>query len=313
MKLPVIAVHGGAGNVLPTLVSNAVQKEAHHVLSQAMEDGRGCMLQGGTATEAVVAAVTVLENHPLFNAGYGAVLNVDGLPEMDACVMCGQSLESGAVAGVQRVRNPVQLAYNILCHSDHAVLLGAGAESFAQAQGIPLIDPKTLIYPARQDQYEWYKAQTSRAAESFFPDEFESYKFGTVGAVAVDMKGHVAAATSTGGMLYKKYGRVGDSPLVGSGTYANNKGVAVSCTGQGEYFIKNMMAYNLYARIYYQQISLIDAAAQLMEELLPAQGGHGGFISVNREGEVFLGFNTAGMYRGFWNETGKHTALFKND
>ena len=302
MNEPVIILHGGAGNILPHLLQGAARMEAEKVLSQAIDLGYTLLQSGASAVDAVEKVVCALEEHPLFNAGYGCVLNAAGMPELDASIMDGRNLRNGAVAGISRFRHPITVARRVMEQSQHNLLTGAGAEAFAIEAGCLPVEPESLIFPARRAQLKAVQ-EADRSGLPFFVDEFDSYKYGTVGAVALDSSGNLAAATSTGGMMNKKYGRVGDSPIIGAGTYANNATCAVSCTGQGESFMQNVVAYDLHALILYGQMQHTEAAKDIIHVKLKAQGAEGGMISIDKYGNVVMEFNTPGMFRAFRKKT----------
>jgi beta-aspartyl-peptidase (threonine type) len=269
-------------------------------LESAALAGYNLLAKGQSAHDAVVAAVMVLEDEPLFNAGRGSVFTHTGQHEMDAAIMCGHNLAAGAVAGVSNVRNPVALASRVLTHSDHVMLAGSGAQAFALQQGLPLAGADYFFSPYR---YEQWKAM--RDADTFALDHnvqvagnlLKDKKFGTVGAVACDAQGNVAAATSTGGMTNKKYNRIGDTPIIGAGCYANNATCAISSTGHGELFIRAVAAYDVSCLMEYSGLSLQQAMDKVVMQKLVAIGGEGGMIGVDASGNIALVFNSAGMYR----------------
>ena len=303
-----LVIHGGAGAIRRGELGAALEAEYRSRLGEALEAGHRTLAAGGGALDAVVAAIRLLEDCPLFNAGRGAVLNAEGLCELDASIMDGRTLEAGAVAAVQRIRNPISLARDVMEKSAHVMLAGIGAEKYAESLG------QTLV-PNEYFQTELRRAQLARAREeeaagpapllmdgriSFatVDDNFllNEAKFGTVGCVARDRRGNLAAGTSTGGMTNKKFGRVGDSPLIGAGTYANNQTCAVSATGWGEYFIRAGAARDVSSRMLYQGVPLREAAAATLAEVRRL-GGEGGLICVDADGNVVMDFNSAGMYR----------------
>ncbi len=312
MNEPVIILHGGAGNILPHLVTDSVKREADLVLGNAIDLGFAMLHNGISAVDAVESVVCALEEHPLFNAGYGCVLNAKGMPELDASIMDGKTMENGAVAGISRFRHPVSVARMVMERSRYNLLIGQGAEQFAIDSGCQPVAPESLIYPARLEQLKAVQ-EADRTGLPFFIDEFDSYKFGTVGAVALDSFGNLAAATSTGGMMNKKYGRVGDSPLIGAGTYANNTTCAISCTGQGESFMQNVVAYDLHALMAYGGFDLSRAAHEIIQVKLKARSGEGGLISVGRDGTVVMEFNTPGMYRAFRKKDTRYVGMFNSN
>jgi len=305
MVRAVIAIHGGAGAI--ARASMSAEKEQHYsqALSAIVASGQTILAAGGSALDAVTEAVRLLEECPLFNAGKGAVFTHQGTHELDASVMDGRTLEAGAVAGVRRVRNPVLAARAVLENSPHVMLIGEGAEAFAFEQGLEQVATDFFSTQAR-----WQQLQRALSADQMvldhdgaaqiFGDPIDpENKFGTVGAVAVDLHGDLAAATSTGGMTNKQTGRVGDSPIIGAGCYANNANVAVSCTGTGEVFMRSLAAYDIAALMEYGGLSLKEACDRVVMEKIVVLGGSGGAIAVDREGNVALPFNSEGMYRGY--------------
>lgn len=294
-----LVIHGGAGNLNPDKMSESQRKAYESKLSEALKAGEEVLKSGGNALDAVVASVKILEDSPLFNAGKGAVFNADGRNELDASIMCGKTLNAGAVAGVTTLKNPITAARAVMEKSPHVMMIGRGAESFAYEQGIEIVAPDYFYDRERFEQYQQYLRQNHN------PDD----KKGTVGAVALDIHGNLAAATSTGGMVGKKYGRVGDSPIIGAGTYASNKSCAVSATGHGEYFIRLVVAYRIAALMEFGGMSLEKAAAKVINEELSAMGGTGGIIAVDKEGNIAMPFNTRGMFRASVNHKGETKVL----
>ncbi|WP_230411539.1 isoaspartyl peptidase/L-asparaginase [Collimonas humicola] len=288
---------------------NTEQEQAYHdALAEILSAGQSILAAGGSALDAVAKAVSMLEDCPLFNAGKGAVYTHAGTHELDAAIMDGATLGAGAIANVARVRNPILAARAVMEHSEHILLVGAGAEEFVAQHGAELVAPEYFHTEARHAQ--WLRARkqegmllldhdaASQAATEIAPIDPDD-KFGTVGAVALDLHGNLAAATSTGGITNKRVGRVGDSPLIGAGCYANNRTAAISATGTGEAFMRTVAAYDISARMEYAGASLQDAAQQVVMELLPRYQGRGGLIAIDAKGNVALPFNTEGMYRGY--------------
>lgn len=300
MSKAVIAIHGGAGAITRAQLSPEKELLYINALSEIVEAGQALLAAGGSALDAVTEAVRLLEECPLFNAGIGAVFTHDGTHELDACVMDGNTLEAGAVAGVSHIRNPILAARQVLEHSPHVLLIGRGAENFAQQQGLEPVSPDIFFTQERWDQLQRARQnqQTLLDHDGVEPIDPDT-KFGTVGAVALDQHGNLAAATSTGGMTNKMSGRVGDSPIIGAGCYANNANVAVSCTGTGEVFMKTLAAYDIAALMEYADLSLHQASERVVMEKLPALQGSGGAIAVDAEGNVAMPFNSEGMYRGY--------------
>ncbi|ROP79155.1 asparaginase [Stenotrophomonas rhizophila] len=307
---PVLVIHGGAG-VERRDLSPAEESAARAALRQALVKGHAVLTAGKPALEAVTAAITVLEDDPTFNAGKGAVFTHDGRNELDASLMDGATLKAGAVAGVQRVRNPILLAEAVMQHSPHVMMVGQGAEAFASSQGIPLVDPSYFRTDKRWQQLQ--KALKEEASGQA-PVELDTARhFGTVGAVALDKDGKLAAGTSTGGMTNKRYGRVGDSPIIGAGTYAD-AGCAVSGTGWGEYYIRTAAAHDICARMQYLKQGPVEAGRAVINERIPALGGDGGAIVLSADGRAATPFNTQGMYRGWIGADGvPHVAIFASE
>lgn len=303
-----LLVHGGAGTLTRADLRPAQEREYRDALRQALLAGQALLLQGACAVQAVVAAVCVLEDCPLFNAGKGSVFTHEGRNEMDAAVMDGATGQAGAVAGLVSVRNPILAAQAVMQHSGHVFLMGQGAEAFARSQGLALEGPEYFHTEHRWQQLQTALAQNqvtldhdgppASAMNPMNPTDPADRKFGTVGAVALDAQGHLAAATSTGGMTNKMFGRVGDSPLIGAGTYACDATAAVSATGAGEFFMRGVVAHDIAARMAYGGLSLAEATQATVREKLDATGGRGGVIALDRHGHYQLAFNTEGMYRG---------------
>jgi beta-aspartyl-peptidase (threonine type) len=294
-----IAIHGGAGTLSRSEMSPEQEKEYLAGLDESLDAGYAVLSKGGASVDAVIAAVRVLEDNPLFNAGRGAVLNRDGVAELDASLMDGRTLSAGAVTGLQHVKNPIDLARLIMDKSPHVMLVGAGAEEYARAQGVEMVSNEYFRTPARQRQLE-------RHLRGAISRENELEAFGTVGAVALDLSGNLAAATSTGGMTGKRWGRVGDSPIIGAGTYANNASCAVSATGHGEYFIRTVVAHDICARVEYLKIPLTQAVDQVLNGRMKQLGGNGGVIAIDPRGEIVLDFNSEGMFRGARTSQGRN-------
>src|SRR6266487_514763 len=302
-----IVIHGGAGTILKKNMKPELEEAYMRGLSDAVNAGYAVLEKGGTAVNAVKAAVTILEDNILFNAGRGSVFTKKGVQEMDAAIMNGVTLEAGAVAGVRNVRNPIELASEVMFHSNHVFLSGKGANDFAIKQGIKLEPDEYFFSQFRYDQWKAIRDSdnysldhTHQRLEELMRDK----KFGTVGAVACDMDGNIAAATSTGGMTNKKYGRIGDSPIIGIGTYANNKTCAISCTGHGEMFIRTVAAYDVNCLMEYKEMNLHEAMYEVVHKKLVKIGGEGGMIGVDAKGNAAMIFNSAGMYRAAKNNMG---------
>jgi len=288
-----IAIHGGAGAIERSQLSAAQERAIRADLERAAKAGYAVLQKGGSSVDASVAAVTILEDSPYFNAGKGAVFNAYGINELDAAIMDGAKREAGAIAGVRRVRNPILLAREVMQNSSHVLLSGTGAESFARQQGIKFMPDRYFYTEAR-----WQQLLSARKLERLQPRAALAPKsyFGTVGAVALDQQGGLAAATSTGGMTNKRFGRVGDAPLIGAGTYANRR-CAVSATGHGEFFIRSVVAFDICARVAYRGDSIQEAAESVILEDLKLIGGGGGVIAMDQKGSISMPFNSSGMYR----------------
>ncbi|MBC8172931.1 MAG: isoaspartyl peptidase/L-asparaginase [Chitinophagales bacterium] len=308
-----IVVHGGAGTMPKDEMTGDKKIACQAALTEALKAGYKILNDGGNAGDAVEAAVIELENFSLFNAGRGSVFTNKGTHEMDASIMDGKNLMCGAVAGVQHIRNPIKLAKKVMLYSEHVLLLGEGAEEFAKQHKIEFADDDYFFTQLRYDQFQIAKKKDVVMLDNVdtgIPKE-SGKKFGTVGAVALDKEGNLAAATSTGGMTNKLFGRVGDSPIIGSGTYANNKTCAVSCTGHGEYFIQHVVAYDVSCLMEYKNYTLQQAAEFVVHDKLKHAGGEGGIIAIDKQGNISLPFNTEGMYRGWMrNEKELYTAIY---
>jgi beta-aspartyl-peptidase (threonine type) len=288
-----IAIHGGAGVIGKSSMTVESERAYQTDLGIALDAGYEVLEKGGSSLDAVVAAVKILEDSPLFNAGKGAVFSHAGINELDASIMDGATQKAGAVAGVRHVRNPIELARRVMERTPHVLLAGEGAEEFALEQGMPLVPGSYFFTERRWKQLE--EAQKSEQADS--ADEDIGY-FGTVGAVACDRNGDLAAATSTGGTTNKRWGRIGDSPIIGAGTYADNATCAVSATGSGEYFIRAVVAHEICARVRLSGVTAAQAARDVIQDQLKEIGGDGGVIVVDSKGVLTLEFNTEGMFRG---------------
>jgi beta-aspartyl-peptidase (threonine type) len=292
-----IAIHAGAGTIKREEFAPEAEAEIRARLERAVRAGHTLLARGGTSLDAVRAAVNLLEDSPLFNAGKGAVFNSEGVNELDASIMDGATLNAGAVAAVHRIRNPIDLALRVLTHSRHVMLIGEGAEQFASEQGFDFVEPDYF-----HTEHRWRELQEKKAAESataFIPDAWYS----TVGAVALDRHGNLAAGTSTGGLTNKRWGRVGDTPIIGAGTYANNDSCAVSATGTGEYFIRFVVAHSICQRVR-AGADIGAAAGGLIHEVLKSAGGDGGVIAMDAQGNIAMPHNTPGMYRARINREG---------
>jgi len=299
MGKAVIAIHGGAGAITRSALTPERERQYVAALSAIVDSGQKMLAAGASALDTVTEAVRLLEECPLFNAGIGSVFTRDATHELDACVMDGNRLQAGAVAGVKHVRNPVLAARLVLEQSPHVLLIGEGAEAFAVSHGMERVENHLFSTTERLLQLQQAQADNEIVLDHRAAPLDERHKMGTVGAVALALAGNLAAATSTGGMTNKLPGRVGDSPLPGAGCYANNASVAVSCTGTGEVFMRTLAAYDIAALMEYGNLSLYEACERVVMEKLPALGGSGGLIAIDREGNVVLPFNSEGMYRAW--------------
>jgi beta-aspartyl-peptidase (threonine type) len=296
-----LVIHGGAGTILKSNMTPEKETEYKTKLNEALETGYKILDSGGTSLDAIVAVINIMEDSPLFNAGKGAVLTEKGVAELDASIMDGKTLKAGAVAGVKHIKNPITLARLVMDKSPHVMLIGEGAEAFAKENNVEMVDENYFITPNRWQQYQKMKElQEKKAKEE---------KHGTVGCVALDKNGNLAAGTSTGGMMMKKFGRVGDSPIIGAGNYANNSTCAVSGTGYGEYFIRLSIAKDISDLMEYKNLSLEYAANEVVMKKLPALGGDGGIIAIDKNGNIAMPFCTSGMYRGYYLNGEKPTVM----
>jgi beta-aspartyl-peptidase (threonine type) len=313
-----IVIHGGAGVIRRETLSPEKEAAYRAKLTEALQAGHAILAQGGSSLDAVGAAIRIMEDSPLFNAGKGAVFNHEGQNELDAALMDGKTLHAGAVAGVHHVKNPISLARKVMENSPHVMMVGDGAEAFAREQGVELVPAEYFRTEERWEQLqkalEKEKAAPGQPSSWLGPDRDPATggnKFGTVGAVALDQAGNLAAGTSTGGMTNKRYGRVGDAPIIGAGTYANAH-CAISATGHGEFFIRYTVAHDICARMEYLKLPLREAAHSVVMEELVKAGGEGGVIAMDDQGHVAMPFNSSGMYRGSMGEDGTpHVAIFQ--
>jgi beta-aspartyl-peptidase (threonine type) len=316
----VMVIHGGAGTL--TRKNMSTEKEAAYraALKLALQTGYDAIQSGKSSLDAVEATIHTLEDNPLFNAGKGAVFTHDGRNEMDAAIMDGKSMKAGSVAGVTVIRNPISAARAVMEKSEHVMMAGPGAEAFAKQAGLAIVDPSYFYTKERWDGLQRALKEDSVKAvldhgskKTLLGTLNRDNKFGTVGAVALDHAGNLAAGTSTGGMTNKKYGRIGDAPIIGAGTYANNATAGISCTGWGEFYIRNVVAYDISAMMEYKQMKLAEAAKAAIGKV-GKMGGDGGLIALDAQGHVSMPFNTEGMYRGTVTEDGKiEVFIFKKD
>jgi beta-aspartyl-peptidase (threonine type) len=316
-----LAIHGGAGTIRRESMTAAQEAAYRQKMEESLNAGYAVLEAGGSALDAVIAAVKVMEDSPLFNAGKGSVFTSEGTNEMDAAIMDGATRNAGAVAGLTRVKNPITAAYAVMTKSPHVFMVGRGAEQFAEEQGLELVNPSYFKDQKRYEQWlkikETEKQQLDHSSTSEMESEdpdFKDRKFGTVGAVALDKDGNIAAATSTGGMTNKRYGRVGDVPIIGAGTYADNGTCAVSATGHGEFFIRTVVGHEIAAQMKYAGKSLKDAADDVVMKQLVDIKGEGGVIAIDQKGNIVMPFNSEGMYRGYIREKGQgRTYIYKDE
>ncbi|PHR13819.1 MAG: beta-aspartyl-peptidase [Aequorivita sp.] len=303
-----IVIHGGAGTILKENMNDSLEAAYKAKLKEAISTGYDILKNGGTSLEAVTHTINIMENSPLFNAGKGAVFTHDGSNELDASIMDGETLNAGAVAGVKHIKNPINLAKDVMYKSEHVMLYGAGAEEFAKGLGYEMMDTSYFYtqnrYESLQRVLENEKLKNEKKI-SFEDSYVKNSKFGTVGCAALDKNGNLAAGTSTGGMTNKRWNRIGDAPIIGAGTYANNATCAVSSTGWGEYFIRSVVAYDISALMEYKGMTLQQSATEVIQKKVPKLGGDGGIIAIDKDGNVAMEFNTAGMYRASMNSKGE--------
>ena len=307
-----IVIHGGAGTILKKNMTPELEKEYRAVLAQAIEVGHAILKEGGSSQEAVEKTIHVMENSPLFNAGKGAVLTAEGYASLDASFMDGKSLNAGAISGVRHIKNPITTAIAVMEQSPHVMLSGKGADDFAISLGLDTVPNNYFITERRKNALK--RVQEKEAAKVSFYDPFiRDSKFGTVGCVALDQAGNLAAGTSTGGMTNKKWDRIGDAPIIGAGTYANNVSCGVSATGWGEFFIRSVVAHDIAALVEYKGMDITSAAKTVLQKVADL-GGDGGVIVLDRKGNVAMEFNTAGMYRAHMDAQGnQNIMIYKNE
>jgi len=327
-----LVIHGGAGTITRANMTPEKEKAYREVLNTALQKGYAVLKQGGTSEKAVETAIMVMEDSPLFNAGKGAVFTNEGKNEMDAAIMDGKTLKAGAIAGVTTIKNPIRGAIAVMEKSPHVLMAGKGADLFAKEQGLEIVDPSYFYTEARYkalqkakeeekvelDHTENTKKEIQKKPKTGFVKEedlifTEGKKYGTVGCVALDKFGNLTAGTSTGGMTNKRYGRIGDAPIIGAGTYANNNTCAVSATGHGEFFIRSVVAYDISALMEYKGLSVKDAAEEVVMKKLVERGGEGGLIALDRNGNIAMPFNSEGMYRGYVKADGKSEVMIYKD
>jgi beta-aspartyl-peptidase (threonine type) len=305
-----IIIHGGAGTILKKNMTNEKELSYKTKLEEAIRVGFTILKNGGSSTEAVEKTIHIMENSPLFNAGKGAVFTNAETNEMDASIMEGETLNAGAVAGVKTIKNPISAAIQVMNNSNHVLLSGAGAEQFAKEKGLEIMDPSYFYTEARFKALQRIKENEKEVLDhdgksAYYDADIKDSKYGTVGCVALDKQGNITAGTSTGGMTNKRWNRIGDSPIIGAGTYANNKTCGVSSTGWGEYFIRGQIAYDISAQMEYKNITLKEATTDVIQNKLIKLGGTGGVIALDKNGNMSFEFNTAGMYRASMDDKGE--------
>jgi len=304
-----IVIHGGAGGIKKEYFTKAQQTAYTQKLQEALNAGYSVLENGGISLDAIQAAINIMENSPLFNAGKGAVYNSDGNQEMDAAIMDGNTLNAGAIAGVNHIKNPILAARMVMDSSKHVLLSGKGAEIMAEKYGIEMVDSSYFFTEKRMNQLKKLqgkeKTELDHTAFLIKNELIDDHKYGTVGAVAIDKSGNIAAGTSTGGMTNKKYGRIGDVPIIGAGTYANNLTCGISATGTGEYFIRTVAAHEVSSLIKFKGYSPSEALHEVLFNQIGPLGGEGGMILLDKNGEVFWDFNSSGMFRGYKKSTGE--------
>jgi len=309
-----LVIHGGAGYQTRESISPELDSLVRNKLTEAIAVGHSILKNGGTSLNAVEKTIHVLENSPLFNAGKGAVYTNQETNEMDASIMDGANLDAGAVAGITTIKNPISAARKVMENSPHVLLSGEGANQFAEEQGLEIVDPSYFATEDNLNRVKKIKAEALTKTANLIVTKYPDYKFGTVGCVALDKNGNISAGTSTGGMTNKKWNRIGDSPIIGAGTYANNNTCGVSSTGHGEYFIRAAVAHDISAQIEYKKASLKEATENVVQKKLVALKGDGGIIAIDKYGNIQIEFNTPGMYRASVNQNGEiYTGIYKDE
>jgi beta-aspartyl-peptidase (threonine type) len=306
-----IAIHGGAGTLSKTLMTPGKEAAYRAALDSALTIGENILKNGGTSLDAVAGTIRFLEDCPLFNAGKGAVFTHEGKNELDASIMDGQTQKAGAVGGVTTVKNPILLARAVMDKSPHVMLTGRGAEQFAVENGLDTVPPSWFFTQERWDALQEALKEEQKAGKTGSVNPNPDYKYGTVGCVALDSHGNLAAGTSTGGMTNKRWNRLGDTPVIGAGTYASNDACAVSCTGHGEYFIRYAVAHDVWALMSYKGLSVGDAGELVVNKKLVEKGGEGGLIAVDKDGHIAMPFNSEGMYRGYARPGERKVSIYK--
>lgn len=303
-----IVIHGGAGTILRKNMTPEKEQEYRAVLAEAIQVGHRILKAGGSSQEAVEKTIHVMEDSPLFNAGKGAVLNAEGSIELDASFMRGDNLDAGAISGVKTIKHPISAAIQVMEASPHVMLSGGGADTFAAAQGLEIVAPEYFFTERRINALKRVQEAAAAKETSWTPEErnfLEHQRYGTVGCVALDLSGNLAAGTSTGGMTNKKWNRIGDAPIIGAGTYANNATCAISATGWGEFFIRSVVAHDISALMEYKGLTIQEAAYEVIHNKVAKLGGDGGVVGIDRNGNPMMEMNTPGMYRAHMDAAGK--------
>ncbi|MDZ7604852.1 MAG: isoaspartyl peptidase/L-asparaginase [Cyclobacteriaceae bacterium] len=307
-----LVIHGGAGNVTKENIPDSLEIQYRNVMTKALNLGYDILNRGGSSQDAVKAVINIMEDSPLFNAGKGAVFTNAGTNELDAAVMDGATLKAGAVSGVRHIKNPIDAAIAVMSNSQHVLLYGVGAEEFAKSQGITMVDSSYFFTQKRFDQLK--KAREKEESDQGFNyTQHPDFKFGTVGAVALDLNGNIFVGTSTGGMTNKRYGRIGDTPIIGAGTYANNNTCGLSATGHGEFFMRAVVTHDISALMEYKGLSIQEAADVVIHEKLVKMGGEGGVVGLDTLGNIMMSFNSAGMFRGYIKKDDQPVVLIFRD
>jgi beta-aspartyl-peptidase (threonine type) len=316
-KKPMLVIHGGAGTITRNSMTPETEKQYRDKLAEALQTGHAVLMKGGSSIDAVEATIRVMEDSPLFNAGKGAVFTHEGKNELDSAIMDGKTMKAGSVAGVTIIKNPISAARAVMEKSKHVMLIGRGAELFATKMGLEIVDPSYFWTERRWKslQNELLKEQKTGEPHTSLPEAQGDHKYGTVGCVALDKEGNLAAGTSTGGTSNKQYGRVGDSPIIGAGTYASNESAAISATGAGEFFIRYTVAYDIAALMKYKGMTVQQAATEVINHKLTAiEGAEGGVIALDRNGNFATPFNSEGMYRGWMGADGvAHVEIYRDE
>lgn len=303
-----LVIHGGAGTISRGNMTEEMEQAYRDALAEALDAGERILMEGGEAIDAIEAAIIIMEDNPLFNAGKGAVFNHEGVNELDASIMTGQDLDAGAIGGVTNIKNPIKAARAVMTESPHVMMVGKGAEIFAAQVGLEIVDPSYFFTESRMKNLERAK-EREKAKEK----QDAATRHGTVGAVALDSKGNIAAGTSTGGMTNKRYNRIGDAPIIGAGTYASNETCGISATGHGEYFIRLSVAYAIHAQMKYAGKSIENAAHDVIHQQLENLGGDGGIVGLDHNGQIVMTFNSEGMYRGYAVPGKRYVGIYEDE